>query len=260
MTGRGRLPGRKILVVGGGQTVHDAATDPVGNGRAMAIVCAREGADVAVADHHLDRAEATVALLEAEPGSGFALRADTREPEEIAAMVETANRRLGGLDGIIYNVGIGIAGLDLAGADPDAWDDVFRVNVRGAMLSVRAAVPHLPPGGSIVLISSIAGLRSGSRLVAYEASKAALAGLLRHAARELGDRDIRVNMVAPGLIDTPNGRRAAAGRPERSTAGLPLRRMGTAWDIAYAALFFLSDESSYITAQTLAVDGGKTGI
>jgi NAD(P)-dependent dehydrogenase (short-subunit alcohol dehydrogenase family) len=128
------------------------------------------------------------------------------------------------------------------------------------MLCCREALPKLAEGSSVVFISSIAGLRAGSRLPAYDASKAALAGLMRHVALEGSQRGIRANVVCPGLVDTPLGRTASAGRPSRARAPVPFGRQATGWEIAYAVLFFISDESVYVTGQTLAVDSGLTGL
>ena len=258
--GRGRLSGRRVLVVGGGQRVFQAASDPVGNGRAMSLLFAREGAAVAVADRVRASAEETVALIQQAGGRAFAIEADIASAADVARMIAEARAGLGGIDGLVLNVGIGVGGLDLDGATPETWDQTLAVNLRGPMLCCRAGLPQLEPGASIVLISSIAGLRSGSRLVAYDASKAALGGLMRHVAREGSARGVRVNIVCPGLVDTPLGRTATAGRPDRAGAGIPFGRQATGWEIAYAALFLVSDESVYVTAQTLAVDGGLTGI
>jgi NAD(P)-dependent dehydrogenase (short-subunit alcohol dehydrogenase family) len=118
----------------------------------------------------------------------------------------------------------------------------------------------LDDGSAIVFISSVAGLRSGSQLPAYDASKAALGGLMRHVAREGARRGIRANVVCPGLVDTPLGRLATAGRPSRAKSAIPFGRQATGWEIAYAALFFISDESVYVTAQLLAVDAGVSGM
>jgi len=258
--GRGRLAGRRILVVGGGQRAFDAATDPVGNGRAMCRLFAREGAAVGVADKQLPSAEATVALISGEAGRAFAIEADVTKPADIARMIEEAKRGLGGLDGLVLNVGIGVGALGLAGTNAEAWDLTFAVNVRGAMLACQAALPALADGSPIVFISSIAGLTSGSQLPAYDASKAALEGLMRHVAREGAPRGMRANIVCPGLVDTPLGRLATAGRPSRARSAVPFGRQATGWEIAYAALFFISDESVYVTAQVLAVDSGITGM
>ena len=258
--GRGRLAGRRILVVGGGQRVFDAASDPTGNGRAMCRLFAREGAHVAVADKHRVSAEETVALIAREGGRAFAIEADITREDDVQRMLDEAAGTLGALDGLLLNVGIGVGALGLANTQLEAWDQTLAVNLRGPMLCCKAALPVLASGSPIVFISSIAGLTSGSQLPAYDASKAALAGLMRHVAREGAPRGIRANIVAPGLVDTPLGRVASAGRPSRAKSSVPFGRQATGWEIAYAALFLVSDESVYVTAQTLAVDGGLTGI
>ncbi|HEU4430935.1 MAG TPA: SDR family NAD(P)-dependent oxidoreductase [Myxococcota bacterium] len=258
--GRGRLAGRRILVVGGGQRVFDAATDPIGNGRAMCRLFAREGAHVAVADKNAASAEDTVQLIEKEAGRAFAIAADILREDDVRRMVDEAAQRLGGLDGLVLNVGIGVGALGLANTKSEDWDQTLAVNLRGPMLCCKAALPALANGSPIVFISSIAGLTSGSQLPAYDASKAALEGLMRHVAREGAPRGIRANIVCPGLVDTPLGRVATAGRPSRARSAVPFGRQATGWEIAYAALFFISDESVYVTAQRLAVDAGLTGL
>lgn len=256
--GRGRMKGRRILVVGGGQDTRGLADPPVGNGRAMCVLCAREGAQVAVADRITESAEETVAACE--QGRAFALKANVAQPDDITRMVGDAHAKMSGLDGLVYNVGIGVGSLWLSGATAEDWDRVFAVNLRGAMLTLKAALPLMEVGSSIVLISSIASLKPGSRLPAYDASKAALAGLMRHAGIEGERKGIRVNIVAPGLMDTSIGRAATQGRPGRAKTPVPLGRQGTGWETAYATLFLLSHEAAYITGQTLAVDGGMTGL
>lgn len=258
---RGRLRGRRILVVGGGQQVFDAATDPVGNGRAISLLCAREGAKVAVADRNLTSASETVSMLEREGGSGCAIHADISAEADVARMIDEARTALGGLDGMVLNVGIAVASqLGLENTIVAEWDQVMAVNLRGTMLCCRDGLRHLDNGSSVVFISSLAALKAATRCVAYDASKAALAALMRNVAMEGAPRGIRSNIVAPGYVDTPLGRAASAGRPARAATVLPFGRQATAWEVAYAALFFLSDESVYVNAQTLVVDCGMTGI
>jgi NAD(P)-dependent dehydrogenase (short-subunit alcohol dehydrogenase family) len=253
--GRGRLAGRRILIVGAGQTDFGLDDPPIGNGRAMAVLSAREGARVAAADRDAESANTTVAMIAAEGGWATAVVADVADPGDVEAMVSTALDALGGLDGVVYNVGIGAA-QGLPAATAEAWDAVFDVNLRGAMLTARAALPVVEPGASLVFISSVAGIKPGSRIPAYDASKAALGGLVRHVALEGERRAVRANIVAPGLMDTALGRFASQGRPSRARTPVPLGRQGTGWETAYAALFLLSDESAYVTGHTLVVDGG----
>jgi NAD(P)-dependent dehydrogenase (short-subunit alcohol dehydrogenase family) len=257
--GRGRLDGRRILVVGAGQNDYGETDPPIGNGRAMAVLFAREGARVAVADRDRASAEATTARIIGDGGLAVTVIADMARPGDPQAMVGEASAALGGLDGLVYNVGIAERhGLD--GTTPDSWDLVLAVNLRGAMLTARAALPVLGDDASIVFTSSVAGVRPGSRIPAYDASKAALGGLMRHVALEGAGRGIRANIVAPGLMDTSIGRAASRGRPSRTATRIPLGRQGTAWETAYAALFLISNEAAYITGQTIIVDGGLTAL
>jgi NAD(P)-dependent dehydrogenase (short-subunit alcohol dehydrogenase family) len=248
-----------VLVVGGGQRTFDAATDPIGNGRAMSLLFAREGAQVAVADVNLASAEDTVGQIAAEGGRGFAIAADVTLEPDVRRMIDEAHHVMGGLDGMVLNVGtFGQPGLEAVSAEE--WNRIYDVNVRGPMLACREALPRFENAGSIVFISSIAALRAGSQMAVYDSSKAALGGLMRNIAHVGARRGIRVNLVYPGLVDTPNGRTAGAGRPSRGKGHIPFGRQATAWEIAYAVLFFISEESAYVTAQTLAVDSGLSGM
>lgn len=251
--GAERLAGRKILVVGGGQENYGIEDPPVGNGRAMSVLFAREGAAVAVADLNEATAEATAELVRAEDATAVSIAADASDEDDVARMIDEAKSGLGGLDGIVLNVGVA-GGLGLQGTTVEDWDRVMAVNARGHFLGLKHGLPALADGGSIVLTGSLAS-RETMPSPAYAASKGALESLVRNGAVE-GAPSVRVNLLIPGLIDTPLGRLATRLAPQRAEVHIPLGRQGTASEVAYAALFLMSDESSYMTGQSLVVDGG----
>lgn len=251
----GRLAGRRILLVGAGQRVIDDPAPPPGNGRAIALLFAREGAMLTCVDLSAETLEQTCTQLRAAGATVFAEVADVSRSEGIAALVEKSCRQMGGLDGLVLVVGVSSA-LPLELQTAQTWDHEHAVNVRSHMLFAQQALRCMAPGGSIVLLSSIAALRSSSANPAYQTTKAAQLALARSIALAGQARGIRCNSVLPGLMDTPMGRAATQRRPARLGAPLPFGRQGTAWEVAYASLFLMAHESSYVNAHALVVDGG----
>jgi NAD(P)-dependent dehydrogenase (short-subunit alcohol dehydrogenase family) len=249
-----RLKDKVAIVTGAG-----SRGPGVGNGKAAAVLFAREGASVLCVDIVPERAAETVALIEDEGGSASVFAADVSRQDDCRRMAEAAFERYGRIDILQNNVGIA-SRQGLPDITEDEWDSLMAVNVRSAVLAAQAVVPYMEKagGGSIINLSSIAGVRAyPPTSTAYTTSKAAIVGLTVALAGQLGDRRIRVNCVAPGQVYTPlvAERLTPEGRQARAAAGV-IKDEGTAWDIAYASLFFASDESRWVTGQTLLVDAG----
>lgn len=250
-----RLQGRKVLVVGAGQRPIDDDNPPVGNGRAISLLFARHGAALTCVDISDAALRDTCREVEREGGSVHAEVADVAQAEQIAPLVERATAQMAGLDGLVMVVGVA-SGLPLDQQSAQAWDHEHAVNVRSNMLFAQQALQHMAPGGSIVLVSSLAALRNSSGNPAYETTKAAQVALARAIAMAGQPKGIRCNSLLPGLMDTPMGRAATRRRPGRLATPLPFGRQGTGWEVAQAALFLVSHESSYVNGHALVVDGG----
>jgi NAD(P)-dependent dehydrogenase (short-subunit alcohol dehydrogenase family) len=254
----GRLAGKVAIVTGAGSRGAG-----IGNGKAAAILFAREGASVVCADLVAARAEETVSAITAEGGTASVFEGDVSRQAQCQHLAAAAVERYGRLDILQNNVGIP-SSQSLEEITEDAWDSVMTVNVRSMVLAAQAAVPLMLStgggGGSIINISSIAGLRAyPARSTAYTTSKAAVVGLTMALAGQLGDRGIRVNCIAPGQVYTPlvAERLDAEGRQRRATSGL-IKDEGSAWDIGWAAVYLASDEARWVTGQVFAVDAGIT--
>ena len=259
-----RLAGKTAVVVGAGQTPGST----IGNGRAMAVLFAREGAEVLCVDRDLARAESTALTIMNEGGKAGALEANIVKAGAAEAVVAAALARFGRIDILVNNVGIGGADGPAHKLEEAAFDRILNVNLKGMWLTTKAALgPMREAGkGAIVNISSLASIAGGNQ-VAYEVSKAAVNRLTTSVAQANAGRGIRCNAVLPGLMDTPMAVAGIAGasgvdeetvRQDRN-ARVPLgKKMGTAWDTAYAALYLASDEARFVTGVLLPVDGGMS--
>lgn len=262
------LKGKVAIVTGAGSTIGVPDRPPIGNGRASAIVYAREGASVMAVDILPEAAEETKRMIEKEGGICLSFQGDITRSGDCLAMVEQCLKAFGRIDILHNNVGIGLPkkGGSLE-VDEENWDQVMNINLKGMFLSCRAVIPQMVKQGkgSILNISSLAAIKhSVPELFVYSIAKAGVNTLTRCLASEFADKGIRVNGIMVGLIDSPliykeilelYGGDLEKMRKDRSQR-VPMKRMGEPWDIAYASLFLVSDQAKYITGQILSVDGG----
>jgi NAD(P)-dependent dehydrogenase (short-subunit alcohol dehydrogenase family) len=260
----GRLAGKAAVVVGAGQTPGDT----IGNGRATAILFAREGARVLAVDREPSRAAETVAMIADEGGLAFAFGADATAEADCAALVAAALERFGRIDVLHNNVGIGGGDAGPAHVEEAAWDRILAVNLKSVVFPCKHVLPVMRRqlGGAITNVSSVAAVCS-TGIVAYKTSKAGVNAYTQSLAIGNAKYGIRANVIMPGLMDTPmaiEGISEARGVPKQElirqrNAAVPLGgRMGTAWDVAWAAVFLASDEAKFVTGVALPVDGGQS--
>ncbi len=258
-----RLQGKTAIVIGAGQGPGTG----MGNGRATVLRFAQEGAKVMAVDRDLASAQETVAMA----GTGtdcFAFEANVTSESALAAAIAAAQERWGRIDILHYNVGVSIAGGDASPTEitEQAFDRVIAINLRGAVMACKHALPIMRAqrAGCILMISSLAAVEKYP-LVAYKATKAAMIAYTQQVAIQNAEYGVRANVILPGLMDTPmavDTRARATGKSRAEIAAardarVPLRhKMGTAWDVANAALFLASDEAGFITGVSLLVDGG----
>ena len=260
-----RLQNKVAIVVGAGQTPGDT----IGNGRAAAILFAREGARVVLVDRDRVSARETQAVIETEGGECFVCEADVTRAEDCLAFTRAALDAYGRIDVLHNNVGIGVGDAELVGLSEEAWDRIMDTNLKGMFLSCRQVLPVMRKRqeGCVINISSIAAVCSATNLTAYKISKAGVNAMTQTLAIGNAKYGVRVNAIMPGLINTPmaieglvKARNIAKEDLIRERdAQVPLRgKMGTAWDVAHAALFLASDEARFITGVVLPVDGGQS--
>ena len=257
-----RMAGKVALVLGAG-----SAGPGWGNGKAAAVLYAREGARLVAVDVRADAAQETAGIVTAEGGEALAFAGDVTDESQIRHIVAETLARFGRIDVLHNNVGITDIG-ELEDITKERWQRVMDINLTGAMLATKAVIPAMlhQGGGAVINISSTAAVHINDyRYFSYSASKAGLNHLTRALAVRYAKDRIRVNAIMPGLMNTPLIHRQIAGAYVDTAAMMaardaksPMGRMGDAWDVARAALFLASDEASYITGVCLAVDGGLT--
>ena len=259
-----RLENKIAIVTGAGQTPGET----IGNGRATALLFAREGAKLLLTDKNLQSAEETRQIIHAEGGEASVLEMDVAKEEDCRQMVKTCMDIYGRIDILHNNVGIGFKDGGVTRLALENWQRIMDVNLTSMFLTCKHVVPVMreQESGSIINISSVAAIAS-TGMLAYKTSKAGVLALTENVAMGNARYGVRANCIMPGLMNTPmaiEGYSAAQGRSREDVIQarderVPLsKKMGSAWDVAYAALFLASDEAKFITGVTLPVDGGQS--
>jgi NAD(P)-dependent dehydrogenase (short-subunit alcohol dehydrogenase family) len=256
-TGSGRMAGKVAVVTGAG-----SRGDGIGNGRAAALLLAREGAKVIVLDAVRDWADVTARMIADAGGTCRVVTGDVTRPEDCAAATAAATDAWGRLDVLVNNVGVLGPKGTAETVDPEAWDAAMRLNVASMMLMAKFAIPAMRAvgGGAIVNIASFAGLFGGHPNLLYPTSKGAVVNMTRAMAAQHAAERIRVNCVAPGMVYTPMVQEAGMtpemreARRERSL----LKVEGDGWDVGFAVLYLASDEARWVTGVVLPVDAGAS--
>ena len=241
------LKGKVALVTGGAQ----------GIGKAVALLLAGKGADIAVSDVNLQKAEETASEIQSMGRKAMAVRADVANGQEVDQMVQAILERFGRIDILVNNAGIARDKLILRMTEED-WDAVLNVNLKGTFHCTRGVVRHMSKQryGKIVNIASVVGEMGNAGQANYAASKAGVIGFTKTVAREFAQRGINVNAIAPGYIATPMTEALPEKAKEELQRMIPMERLGRPEDVAEAVLFLVSEASSYITGQVLNVNGG----
>ena len=252
-----RLKGRVAIVTGAG-----SRADGIGNGRAASILMARSGARIALIDTVPDWAVTTGRMIAEEGGESIVIEADVTKAADCAAAVAKAVAQWGRIDILVNNVGIGGPPGTAVEVDLEAWDHAMRVNVTSMMLMAKFSIPEMRKlgAGSIVNLSSVAGLVGGHPSLLYPTSKGAVINLTRAMAAHHGHEGIRVNCIAPGMVYTPmvySRGMTPEMRDTRRQRSL-LQTEGTGWDVGNAVRYLASDESRWVTGTVLPVDAGAT--
>jgi NAD(P)-dependent dehydrogenase (short-subunit alcohol dehydrogenase family) len=249
----GRLKDKVAIVTGAG-----SRGPGIGNGKAAAILFAREEAKVLCVDAQLDRAEETVKTITSEGNTAHALAADVTRATDCRAMVEHAVTRWGALDILHNNVGVE-SRLDLLETTEQEWERVMTIDLKSMLLATQAAVPAMEKrgGGAVICVSSIAAMRGHGR-TAYAAAKAGVIGFVTSVAVQLGPKGIRVNGIAPGQVWTPMVERLGPEAREHRRRAAPLGTEGTGWDVGWGAVYLASDEARWVTGHILVIDAGLT--